>query len=299
MSLPRLELSDNFYTLRENAVRFAHTGRVMRTYDTAKVYEENKLNELIKPMQVEQDSFDEEVHNRKVIRFVLDGAGKLRFGKEGGPSKTVPAHSQLAGASKQVLAAGNLYFNAENELVMATHKSGDYQPDFYSLLLALIALYKLNEAYPEQQIKFAADIIIQQGIHDGFRSNYSNLYTTSVNMLERLATVSQLINLETIPFPVVVASPSKKPSSSNNEIKSNYTSPVLGKRISESVSSESDGSPTKIARKRNLFSSFTSVSNSVEAPAAAAASSIGLFAQAAAESVEVPAESIMGVRPDK
>ncbi|WP_298627659.1 hypothetical protein [uncultured Legionella sp.] len=83
----------------------------------------------------------------KVLRFLLKTNGELVFAHEGPPGDVVPSHWQMTGEENSLFAecytAGNALFSIEDDLLqIINHKSGDFRPEFDSLLFLLPELIK-------------------------------------------------------------------------------------------------------------------------------------------------------------
>ncbi|AUH71721.1 hypothetical protein [Legionella sainthelensi] len=85
-----------------------------------------------------------------ILRFLVDTAGVAWFARENQPGISAPKHFQMTGESQnkaKCLTAGNIKFTNSKCRVLKSinHRSGDFQPSFYSLRIFL-AILVLNEA---------------------------------------------------------------------------------------------------------------------------------------------------------
>ncbi|ARB92339.1 hypothetical protein A6J40_09205 [Legionella longbeachae] len=85
-----------------------------------------------------------------ILRFLVDTNGIAWFARENQPDISAPKHFQMTGESQnqaRCLTAGNIKFTNPKCRVLKSinHRSGDFQPSFYSLRIFL-AIRILNEA---------------------------------------------------------------------------------------------------------------------------------------------------------
>ena len=93
-------------------------------------------------------SHQNEISDKKALRFLLTKNDELLFAREGRPVPSViPAHWNMSGMSHNSAcckSAGNIYFNQNMKIDKINHKSGDFVPSFDSLKSVLAILVKLD-----------------------------------------------------------------------------------------------------------------------------------------------------------
>ncbi|WP_454782105.1 hypothetical protein [Legionella sp. WA2022007384] len=87
------------------------------------------------------------------LRFLVDMDGRVWFARETRPNISAPKHFQMTGKPQnkaQCQTAGNIKFTNSKctTLKNINHRSGDFQPSFYSLRIFLAILILNEEALP-------------------------------------------------------------------------------------------------------------------------------------------------------
>ncbi|MEI7489687.1 MAG: hypothetical protein WCJ72_20165 [Chryseobacterium sp.] len=102
------------------------------------------------------------------LRFIVDTDGMLWFAREGNPSRSIPAHSQMTGSpffQANCLAAGNFSFKKEKENEQYTltiiNKSGDFRPDLECLKWP-IAILAVNLEKSPDLLNIKDEIVIKK-----------------------------------------------------------------------------------------------------------------------------------------
>jgi hypothetical protein len=170
------------------------------------IYSCDDYRELLAQRLLDQWDDDDDIKTR-TIRFSLGINFKLRFGKEGRPSPTVPAHEKLTGVWS--LIAGNQGFNEENEICVITNKSSDYCPDANSLQYALIVMIYENKfvfaknliirIYAKNQqskrIEITSEELIKELQELNFYKNYHTIVASmTADFTSRYASTTSLLN---------------------------------------------------------------------------------------------------------
>jgi hypothetical protein len=116
------------------------------------IYTADNYHELLAATTFHQWD-DEDVDTTKTVRVSLSIAFQIKLGMEGRPTAIIPAHEKLTGRFS--LIAGNLGFNAANEICIITNKSSDYLPNANALqYLLIVMLY-------ENKFTFADNLVIR------------------------------------------------------------------------------------------------------------------------------------------
>lgn len=108
------------------------------TYDhQPQIVPAHSLKQLLQDKQCVTECYKGTTY--KVLRFLLKTNGELVFAHEGSPGGVVPSHWQMTGEddslSAECYTAGNALFRIEDDfLQVINHKSGDFRPEFDSLL---------------------------------------------------------------------------------------------------------------------------------------------------------------------
>jgi len=102
------------------------------------------------------------------FRFIVDTDGMLWFAREGNPSRSTPAHSQMTGSpfsQAKCLAAGNFSFKKEKENEQYTltikNKSGDFKPNLECLKWP-IAILAVNLEKSPDLLNIKDEIVIEK-----------------------------------------------------------------------------------------------------------------------------------------
>jgi len=126
-------------------------------------------------------------NNTHTIRFLVDIYGRLWFGEEGGPSRSVPAHYQMTGDpanNARCITAGNITFSDDHrEIIFINNKSGDFRPPFDTLKWVLAILIANEDRLAAASVRLADTINIQKLSSSGGGDEEPN-YVIEKNVLE-------------------------------------------------------------------------------------------------------------------
>ncbi|MBA2652488.1 MAG: hypothetical protein H0U73_09520 [Tatlockia sp.] len=161
--------TDELFSSLETSPHFKgdKTSRNNKLKGTYTIFSVNTLPELIEELRKSTDK------DTITLRFVVTPNNEISFAREGAPNSFIPAHFAMTGLVQTAAlckTAGNIKINKTNEVVFISHKSGDFQPSWPSLIHGLFALLACN-------VKFADEFQIEK---------YVTIYETLNVKLDRV-----------------------------------------------------------------------------------------------------------------
>lgn len=197
--MPKLLLNIFNPLLEPESLPMVGASRDLKT--KPEIYEANNLNILLDKTAPEPGS------PYKVVRFLLRKNGDLMFAAEGAPNERVPAHWQMTGAKSCFLddpechAAGNAFFDENNQMCVINHKSGDFCPPFNSLKFALRAFESSNVPMKKQIT------VTELGEHACFIKDHSISFEKSVSPAKTVTPIEIIIPPVKIIAPIEIVAP--------------------------------------------------------------------------------------------